>query len=31
VENLGREKSDRANLGIPSPCLKYEQSYKMLI
>ena len=31
VENLSRAKSDRADLGIPSPCLKNGQRYKKLI
>jgi hypothetical protein len=31
VENLSRAKSDRADLGIPSPRLKYRQRYKKLI
>jgi hypothetical protein len=31
VENLGRGKSDRADLGIPGLCLKYRQSRKELI
>ena len=31
VENLSRAKSDRADLGIPSLCLKYGQRYNKLI
>src|SRR6516165_10687428 len=31
VENLSRAKSDRADLGIPSPCLKNGQRYNKLI
>jgi len=31
VANLGREKSDRADLGIQSLCLKYGQSCNLVI
>ena len=31
VENLSRAKSDRADLGIPSLCLKYGQRFNKLI